>query len=237
MTTKEIKEEIKEEVKEEIKEKIQPIEKDRTTIVDTVLTNIIKMLTARKLLDENSLQDNIKKIVNSASVDLSVYKIKKENISNSSKGDAKGDAKGEILVKIIPYKIASINKTSPIMEFIHEYPDNRKFIIVKDINKKNYLYIRNSYSQVELFLEEELMINLIDHILVPQHILLSPEESSSFYEKFNCKKRDMPKIYNTDPVSKYYDFKVNDIVKILRPSELAGISVFYRLVVKGEVSK
>jgi len=82
-------------------------------------------------------------------------------------------------------------------------------------------------------MEKKLMIDIVSHISVPKHELLSLDDSKKVLEEYMVKKREMPKIYSGDPVSKYYNAKPNQIFRIIRPSETAGLGISYRLVVKG----
>lgn len=207
--------------------KLFQIEKNAEDIRITILTNIVKMMTERKLLKEQNLQSNIAKLVD-FKTDEQTYVIDLEN-------DNKNYKVNKMAIKLINQKITAVNKSLGINEFLNNFKDYPKIMIIKGISKKANQYILNNYSNTEIFLEEEMMINLIDHDLVPRHILLTPEESETFYENFNCKKRNMPKIFSSDPVAKYYNMQIGDICRIIRPSETAGFAATYRLVVKGSI--
>ena len=76
--------------------------------------------------------------------------------------------------------------------------------------------------------------NIFDHILVPKHVLLTPEEVTNVLKKFNITLNQLPKISVKDPVVKTLDAKKGDVIKILRKSQTAGISEFFRIVVGEE---
>ena len=42
----------------------------------------------------------------------------------------------------------------------------------------------------------------------------------------------MPKINFSDPIARYYNAKIEDVFRIIRPSPTSGKSIFYRRVVK-----
>jgi DNA-directed RNA polymerase subunit H (RpoH/RPB5) len=44
-------------------------------------------------------------------------------------------------------------------------------------------------------------------------------------------------MFLNDPVSKYYNLKIDDIVRIERPSINSGIAIDYRVVVPGSIYK
>jgi DNA-directed RNA polymerase I, II, and III subunit RPABC1 len=78
------------------------------------------------------------------------------------------------------------------------------------------------------------MINIVDHILVPKHIVLTTEEGKEVLEAYCAKKKNMPLLLTTDPVARYYNMKHNEIVKIIRPSIMTVETPFYRIVVKSK---
>jgi len=201
-----------------------PVEVNSEYIKNTVLTNTIKMLTERKILLKENKEKNIKKIINTQSDDL-IYKVDFEN-----------EDKKYVIIKILNQKITAINKTSPIGEFLHQYKNDNKLVIVKSISNKTKQLVINTYPNTEVFLEKELMMNLIEHIYVPLHEILSNEESLQIIETYNTRKRDMPKILTNDPVARYYNMQPGQICRILRPSETSGFVPYYRLVIKGNIT-
>ncbi len=79
---------------------------------------------------------------------------------------------------------------------------------------------------------EKKKFNILDHELVPEHIVLSKEEAEEVLKKFNIKPEQLPKILTTDPVVKAIGAKKGDIIKVIRRSKTALKSVVYRLVVE-----
>uniref|UniRef100_A0A8C3T4T6 DNA-directed RNA polymerases I, II, and III subunit RPABC1 n=1 Tax=Chelydra serpentina TaxID=8475 RepID=A0A8C3T4T6_CHESE len=69
---------------------------------------------------------------------------------------------------------------------------------------------------LEQFLQQELLINITEHELVPEHVVMTKEE--------------LPRIQAGDPVARYFGIKRGQVVKIIRPSETAGRYITYRLV-------
>lgn len=75
--------------------------------------------------------------------------------------------------------------------------------------------------------------NILEHELVPKHVLLTREEAKRILKSMGVKKTELPLIYSTDPVAKALGAKPGDVIMVIRKSPTAGKAVAFRLVVSG----
>ncbi len=209
-----------------------PIEKSNHQQLNEVKTNLIKMFVNRGFINTDNLQKTIDKLIKDDNDDQE-YIIPLDNESNYNTTIKNK----KLFVKILDYKITSVNKNSPIGEFISKHDSEYKILIVQDINQKSENTIESYSTQSEVFKISQLMINIVDHVLVPKHIVLSKEETDAVLEAYRAKKRDMMLIKTTDAVAKYYNMKPGEIVKIIRPSVMTVEAPAYRLVIKSKDTK
>jgi len=188
-------------------------------IVDTILKNTVKMLLIR--IDNNVVFDdkfNFHKYVKSV-IEYELYKI---NI---------GDNK--FAIKFTHIKITGIKKIYQFMDFINEYPDHNKILIVDDIPDKAFgqLYKSDQYSNsVEIFKEYELLVNLLDNIFMQKYKLIKASDIN-INDTFLCTPDQMPHICIYDPLARYYKARKGDVIKCIRYNTTSLKNAFYRYVV------
>ncbi|RMJ14563.1 hypothetical protein BHE90_004538 [Fusarium euwallaceae] len=88
-----------------------------------------------------------------------------------------------------------------------------------------------SLAKIECFLEDDLLVNITHHELVPKHVLLSRDEKIALLKRYRLKETQLPRILQRDPVARYLGLKRGHVVKIIRTSETAGRYASYRLCV------
>lgn len=120
--------------------------------------------------------------------------------------------------------------------------DNLIIILTKNIflESKDY-YVNNvniENNNVSYFSLSQLQINILNHKLVPKHILLSNSEKQQLENKYKIKCSSLPKIIRFaslddnlpgDPVARYLGGRTGDVYKIMRNNH-SSINPFYRVI-------
>lgn len=85
--------------------------------------------------------------------------------------------------------------------------------------------------KTQLFHEDDLVVNITHHELVPEHTPLTDVELQEVLKAHSLEKQMLPRMLSTDPVALYFGLEKGRVVKISRKSESAGKYVTYRQVV------
>ena len=122
----------------------------------------------------------------------------------------------------------NVDKLKEYISHLHTMEKKHCIIIYIDsITPPTKKLVRNSVDmEIEIFTEEEMQYNITKHILVPKHELLSPKDNKEFKKLYGLK---FPTLLITDPISRFYNYKRGDIIKINRKSE-RGSNIMYRIV-------
>ena len=72
---------------------------------------------------------------------------------------------------------------------------------------------------------------LLDHESVPYHEIIGEDEVAELMAKFAIDKEQLPKIRFDDPIVLEIGAKIGDVIKIMRKSQTADESAYYRLVI------
>jgi DNA-directed RNA polymerases I, II, and III subunit RPABC1 len=126
----------------------------------------------------------------------------------------------------------------PIQEYTKLMKENdvSRAIIVVKVNLTPFA--KNAVKEIalrgyrlEYFREAELLVDITEHKFVPEHVVLTDEEKKELLDRYGLKPSQLPRIQVTDPISRYYGLKHEQVVKIVRPSETAGRYITYRICV------
>lgn len=75
------------------------------------------------------------------------------------------------------------------------------------------------------------MVDVTQHELVPDHVILEDDEVDEVLEEYDVRRTDLPKIKRADPALPDAA-EAGDVVKIVRDSRTTETAVVYRLVVE-----
>lgn len=72
---------------------------------------------------------------------------------------------------------------------------------------------------IQIFKCSNLLINILNHHLVPKHIPLKEAEKINILEKYKIKESQLPKLLLSDPVAILMDFRKGQLIKLMRPTQ------------------
>ena len=82
-------------------------------------------------------------------------------------------------------------------------------------------------------------VNVLEHVDVPEHHLIDVKEEEKIMTHFSVGKDQLPKIRKSDPCIKileeYMGIEIEEgrLIRIVRLNPVSGVSVAYRVVVRG----
>ncbi len=84
--------------------------------------------------------------------------------------------------------------------------------------------------------------NVLNHELVPEHQILSKKDEQKVLKELGIRKDLLPKISKNDPAIRALEelngpIAEGTVIRIIRKSPTAGVSVYYRMVSGSEVIK
>lgn len=198
------------------------VEYDEVEKKKIIVTNWIKMLYNREWI-----KGNLSELIKSATTSLDLYDVTSIKYEDKT-----------YMLKLVLRKLNTIKKVDDIENFLDAYNNQYKFfVLLQGSNKIEKQLLEGEYDKdkIEVFTDEELLINVVDSFLVPKHIVLSDEEAAKYMKEYKLDRDNMMKIYTGDPIAKYYNMKPKQIVKIIRPSITAGEEIALRICVLGKI--
>lgn len=209
-----------------------PIKKDAETIRKDVLTNIIKMLSARGYINEKNVRKNIDNMEKPRDDDTYQINLDK-NISpeSSDKNYIKQFVGNVVMVRIVHIDVKGLTKLPVIKDFLLNYKMNHKILVFDGISDKAKATL-NSTPNTECFIESFFMLNILEYIDSPKYEILSTDEANQVIDSYLMKKNEMMKILTIDPIVSYFNLRRGDVLRIIRPSSQSGNNIAYRIVAK-----
>ena len=93
--------------------------------------------------------------------------------------------------------------------------------------------VGDNYPIIEYYDTEDLIINITKHDIMPKFEVYNIDEKKKEILDLldNINPKLFPKMLISDPISKYYNLKIGDIIKIIRTSPLSGEVISFRIII------
>lgn len=142
---------------------------------------------------------------------------------------------------LVYFYILDVKFPQDEMSYIFEYKkkfnvDNTIIITRKEPTPKVANVLTTLTDTIQIFRERELLLNVPKHQLVPKHTRTNKEERQTILDTFT-KREDgqvhaelLPGICITDPVVKYYNWRIGDLIRIEQPRKDGFYDLTYRIV-------
>ena len=112
--------------------------------------------------------------------------------------------------------------------------DTLIIVVNNEPNDKLNEFTRDTWERekihIILFPLKRLQFNILNHIFVPEHRILSEAEKIAIKTKYNITDDDkFPKLPRTDPVAKAIGIRPGEVCEIIRPSKTAIKAHYFRI--------
>lgn len=138
------------------------------------------------------------------------------------------------IIAFFPEEKPGVKTLNTYVQRMRDNEANRAILVLSQpltAQARNSLSEVNQKYPMEQFLEQDLLVNITKHELVPQHNVLDENEKKELLRRYKVKETQLPRIQTNDPVARYYGLRRGNVVRIIRPSETAGKYVTYRVCV------
>lgn len=79
---------------------------------------------------------------------------------------------------------------------------------------------------LEQFREAELMINITEHELVPEHVVMTTDEKRELLARYKLKEHQLPRIQQSDPVARYFGLKRGQVANT-KPKIMSSLLLLF----------
>lgn len=138
---------------------------------------------------------------------------------------------GKIVIYMSNRSRISEKDIDAIMEITQQNGGELSIVVVSIPPSANILsVVKQKSDKFQLFHSGQLQFDITTHRKIPRHRLLNEDEKKAFSEKFHITKPEdqMPMIDSQDIMAKWIGAKPGDIVEIMRKSDTAGSTPYYR---------
>jgi len=117
-------------------------------------------------------------------------------------------------------------------------PSDQLIYIVKgEPNETLMNTLKEVFIQQSIFITiynlERLLFNILEHTIIPKHIILTNEQKQEVMKEYNIKRdKEFPEISRFDPVAIAIGLRPHQLCEILRPSKTTIYTKYYRVCVQ-----
>lgn len=200
------------------KRSLHQIIKTEDQKTEIIRNNVVLMLSRRIFIDNHGEKNDLLKLDNLKYPEVGADKVFTIKCLNSE----------EFAAKIIFGKVTTSGKQSALSEFIKDYGKYRKIIIASEYSNKIRDYCNKS--GIQIFLERDMLEDVIKGRDQPKFELLTPAEMKRVEEEYNITSYTGNRTGRDDMIARYFDLKHRDICRVYRPSPVSGYTIAYRYV-------
>jgi DNA-directed RNA polymerase subunit H len=145
----------------------------------------------------------------------------------------------------ISYYLAKTLRQQNIQEMIDDLfnleeiltkEDTLMIIVKEDMNETMTNFLKHTWEQDGILIViqniKRLQFNILEHVLVPEHRVLTNDELDKIKLKYNiAHESEFPDISRFDPVAQIIGIRPGQVCEIIRPSKTAINSYYYRICV------
>jgi len=214
---------------------ISQIYKSRVTILDLMK----KQGYATKDYEGFSINE-INTMKTNNQLDMILEKYPNEVNNPDIKDDAEETETTKIYIKYYLGKSLRPNNLQEMIDDLFTVEEVLKkkdtlFVVVRDeVNETLMNFVKHTWESEKIFIIiqplKRLQFNILEHVLVPQHRVLSEAEKIQIKNKYNITNdNQFPDISRFDPVAQIIGIRPGEVCEIIRPSKTAISAPYYRI--------
>ena len=173
-------------------------------------------------------------------LDMILEKVVKSSSPDDSLDESPEDSSQKIYIR---YYLAKALRPNNLQEMIDDLftveeiltKKDTLMIVVKDeVNETLTNTVKHIWESENIFIIlqplKRLQFNILDHILVPPHRILSQSEKINIKKRYNIiNDNQFPDILRFDPVAQAIGIRPGEVCEIIRPSKTAILEPYYRI--------
>jgi DNA-directed RNA polymerase subunit H len=165
---------------------------------------------------------------------------KEKGKGTTEESESEDSSKSKIYIR---YYLAKALRPNNLQEMIDDLfnveeilkkSDTLLIVVKEEINETLLNAVKHIWETDQIFIIlqplKRIQFNILDHVLVPIHRVLSAEEKIMIKKKYNIiNDNQFPDISRFDPVAQAIGIRPGEVCEIIRPSKTAISSLYYRI--------